>query len=124
MNINGSIDLLKLELAGVATIKGKRCVVIPIEENDIYTKVDEQTLKATSAHLGVSVYQRQQPSQYGKTHYAKQSLSKKYREEHPEATEAKKSVYIGDFTTFEIGQPIAQAPIVAAEHIDEDDLPF
>ena len=34
MNLTGSIDLLKLEKTGIATIKNKKCVIIPIEEND------------------------------------------------------------------------------------------
>lgn len=32
MNLTGSVNLLKLEKAGIATIKNKKCVVIPIEE--------------------------------------------------------------------------------------------
>lgn len=36
MNLTGSVNLLKLEKAGIATIKNKKCVVIPIEENDLY----------------------------------------------------------------------------------------
>ena len=30
MNLTGSIDLLKLEKTGIATIKNKKCVIIPL----------------------------------------------------------------------------------------------
>lgn len=72
MNLTRSIDLLKLEKAGIATIKNKKCVVIPIEENDLYVSMDEN-LKAKAVYLGVNINERREPSQYGKTHYCKQS---------------------------------------------------
>lgn len=50
MNLTGSIDLLKLEKVGIATIKNKKCVVIPIEENDLYVSMDEN-LKAKAVYL-------------------------------------------------------------------------
>ena len=78
MNLTGSIDLLKLEKTGIATIKNKKCVIIPIEENDLYVSMDEN-LKAKSVYLGLNVNERREPSQFGKTHYCKQSLSKQYR---------------------------------------------
>lgn len=40
MNLTGSVNLLKLEKAGIATTKNKKCVVIPIEENDLYVSMD------------------------------------------------------------------------------------
>ena len=54
MNLQGSIDLLKLEKAGIATIKNKKCVVIPIEENDLYVSMDEN-LKAKAVYLGINI---------------------------------------------------------------------
>ena len=79
MNLQGSIDLLKLEKAGIATIKNKKCIVIPIEENDLYVSMDEN-LKAKSVYLGLNINERREPSQFGKTHYCKQSLSRQYTE--------------------------------------------
>ena len=73
MNLQGSIDLLKLELAGIATIKGKKCLVIPIQENDIYINMNED-LKAKAAYLRLSIFERREVSRYGKTHYVKQSF--------------------------------------------------
>ena len=40
-NLQGSIDLLKLQRTGIATIRGVKCLCIPIRENDIYVSVDE-----------------------------------------------------------------------------------
>lgn len=69
MNLTGSIYLLKLEKVGIATIKNKKCVIIPIEENDLYVSMDEN-LKAKSVYLGLNVNERREPSQFGKTHIA------------------------------------------------------
>lgn len=60
MNLQGSIDLLKLEKAGIATIKNKKCIVIPIEENDLYVSMDEN-LKAKSVYLGLNINERREP---------------------------------------------------------------
>ena len=73
MNLTGSVNLLKLEKAGIATIKNKKCVVIPIEENDLYVIMDENQ-KAKAVYLNVNINERREPSQYGNTHYCKQYL--------------------------------------------------
>lgn len=39
----GSIDLLKMKNSGMATIKGVRCLVIPIDGNDLFITKDEDT---------------------------------------------------------------------------------
>lgn len=123
MNLTGSIDLLKLKMAGIATIRGKKCVVIPIEENDLYIGVDEN-LKAKSAHLGLSAFERREVSQYGKTHYVKQSFSKEYRESTPKEELVNKP-FLGDMKTFVIesrnGASSIEAPATTTE---DDDLPF
>ena len=49
-NLNIDIDLLKFANASVLSIQGqkqvKKCVVIPVEDNDIYVSADEQTGRA------------------------------------------------------------------------------
>lgn len=67
MNLTGSVNLLKLEKVGIATIKNKKCVVIPIEENDLYVSMDEN-LKAKAVYLNVNINERREPSQYGNTY--------------------------------------------------------
>lgn len=126
MNLQGSIDLLKLEKTGIATIKNKKCVVIPIEENDLYVSMDEN-LKAKSVYLGLNVNERREPSQFGKTHYCKQSLSKQYRDAHKAESESKSKVYLGNFKPYDFeGSSNAAATVEApAAQIEEnDDLPF
>lgn len=41
VNLTCSIDMLKLSRADIATIRGVKCLVIPIQENDIYITADE-----------------------------------------------------------------------------------
>lgn len=126
MNLQGSIDLLKLEKTGVATIKNKKCVVIPIEENDLFVNMDEN-LKAKSIYLGLKINERKEPSKYKKTHYCKQSLSKQYKEANKTEAEAKSKVYLGDFKPYEFeGSSNAAAAVEApaAQIDDADGLPF
>lgn len=126
MNLQGSIDLLKLEKAGIATIKNKKCIVIPIEENDLYVSMDEN-LKAKAVYLGVNINERRDPSRFGKTHYCKQSLSRQYRDAHKPESEAKSKVYLGDFKPYEFegssnAASAVDAPVYKTD--DDDQLPF
>lgn len=126
MNLQGSIDLLNLEKAGIATIKNKKCIVIPIEENDLYVSMDEN-LKAKSVYLGLNINERREPSQFGKTHYCKQSLSRQYRDANKTEAESKSKVYLGDFKPYEFeGSSNAVAAVEApnAQIDDDDQLPF
>lgn len=126
MNLTGSIDLLKLEKAGIATIRNKKCIVIPIEENDLYVSMDEN-LKAKAVHLGININERKEPSRYGETHYCKQSLSKEYQETYKSELEAKGKIYLGGLKPSKFqGSSNAVASVEApdAQIEDEDQLPF
>ena len=129
VNLQGSIDLLKLENACVVTIPGKttskRGVFIPLEENDVFVSMTED-LKPKSAYLGMNILQRREVSQYEKTHYCKQTLSRDFRTAHPELTEKKKSVYLGDFkpVIFEGGNAAVKVEAPEFTVAPEDDLPF
>ena len=126
MNLTGSIDLLKLEKAGIATIRNKKCIVIPIEENDLYVSMGDD-LKAKAIYLGININERREPSKYGETHYCKQSLSKEYQEAHKSESEAKGKIYIGGLKPSKfLGSSNAIASVEAPnEQIeDEDQLPF
>ena len=131
MNVRGSIDLMKLENACVVTLTGKTGVkkkglFVPIDDNDIY--VTEDGGKAKSAYFGLLVNQRREVSQYGKTHYAKQSLSRAFRDSHKELAEKKNGIYLGDFETYVVESGNAAAK-VESQPVDlapeeKDDLPF
>lgn len=83
-SLNIKLNLMKLSRTGVATIKGLRCLVIPLEENDIFVSTDE-TGKAKSAYLSATAWvNRDGKSQYGDTHHISQSFSKEFRELHEE----------------------------------------
>ena len=122
-NLQGSIDLLKLQRTGIATIRGVKCLCIPIHENDIYIGVDEN-LKAKSAYLGLSIFERREIGKYGDTHNVKQSFSKEFRE-HTGKEEIDKRPYLGNMRPLIIenknGAGTVDAP---ATNTEEDDLPF
>lgn len=133
----GFINLAKLNNVGIMNVKGKtgtkKCVVIPIEDNDIYIKVEEKTSqqgeKYTSRHysLGIQIYEKREPDQYGNTHYAKTSVSKKWIEAHTQAeVEEKNNQYLADFKPVEIpdSNQASTIPAPTAEADEGDDLPF
>lgn len=132
LNLRGSIDALKYRNACVATMPGNTCskrgIFIPLEDNDIYVIEKEGTKKAIHAFLGMQILQRQETSQYGKTHYVKPSYSKAFREAHPDWAEEAKKIYLGDFEpfTFEGGNAAnrVEAQTVEAAPEEKDDLPF
>lgn len=91
MDLSGSIDLLKLHNSGMATIRGVRCLVVPIEDNVLYITKDDTTGRAKACYLGLVIRERKEVDQWGKTHYCKQQLSKEFREGgNPEIIEQKK----------------------------------
>ena len=127
MDLQGSIDLLKLKNACVATLGNqtkKRCVVIPIDDNDLYVKNEDGSTKPRSVYFGVNVWERQQPSPYGHTHYMKQSFSKAYREAHTE-DEMKNMPFLGDMKPIlrQNGATQFDAPAMDVAQ-GTDDLPF
>lgn len=125
--LDGSLDLLKMRNACVATLGNqtkKRCVVIPIDDNDLYVKCEDGSSKPRSVYLGVSIWERNQTSQYGHTHYAKQSFSKAFREQNKELTES--SPFLGDFKPIVRTRQPQQfaAPQMEVPQETQDDLPF
>jgi len=137
VKIVGSINLARLSNVGIMNVKGKtgtkKCVVIPIEDNDIYINVKEKTAMDGSKYeskiyaLGCEVYEKREADQYGNTHYAKCSVSKNYIESHTqEQVDARNKIYLGDFKPVEIPSSNQASSIVAptAEASEQDDLPF
>ena len=54
-SINMNVNLMKLSRVGVASIKGLKCVVIPIAENDIFISLNDDG-KAKSAYLNITAW--------------------------------------------------------------------
>lgn len=126
-NLNIDIDLLKLANTGVVTLEGKsgkkKCIVIPIEDNDIFVSADEQG-RAKAAYMHLTAWKSRE-ERYGQTHYVKQSFSKEFREAH---ADMEKSPILGNGSPVQTkdnnaAQTVA-APEVAVSVNNDDDLPF
>lgn len=128
-DLSGSIDLLKLKDSGMATIKGKRCLVIPIDGNDLFVTKDDTTGRARACYLGLAIRERREVDQWGKTHYCKQALSKEFKEgASQDVLEEKKNTYLGNFRPL-VFDDSNQSGTVHVETISdtevvEDELPF
>lgn len=105
----GSINLAKLDNAGVMNIRSqrtgvvKKCVVIPIEENDIFIKVEEKTSQNGERYtskiygMGVEILERRETDQWGNTCYIKPYTSKEWIEKHTQQElEARNKIYLGN----------------------------
>lgn len=136
----GSINLARLSNVGVMTIQGsttaKKCVVIPIEENDIYVKVETKTAPDGRSYidrkfnLGIEVYERQAASTFGETHYIKPSISKDFINAHSEEeVKMRNGTYIGGLKPVTIPSSnqaaTVEAPVAqVVQQDDEEPLPF
>lgn len=130
MNFTGKINLLKLDSTGIVVINGKsgskKCVVIPIEENDIFVPIDESTGKAKGAYLGLNMWHNNNETgldQYGNSHSVKQSFSQQYRESKSEE-EMRNKPFLGNMKPLETINNISRISSPLADVADNDDLPF
>ena len=131
INLTGSIDLMRLQSVGTKKFQAKDgseklCIVIPVEENDIYITKDEMTGKAKAAYFGMNINQRLEVSKFGATHCAKPAVSNKFAEKHPALAEERRKSYIGDFKPYVFENASAANTVVAevVQRDDNDDLPF
>ena len=135
----GSVNLAKLNNVGIMNVKGKsgatkKCIVIPVEDNDIFVKVsnktrtDGQQYESKIYGLGVEVYEKKDVDQFGNSHYLKRSVSKEYLNTHSQAdVKAMNKTYLGDLKPVEIpssNQAATIAPQAEVAADDSDDLPF
>lgn len=122
---NGKLNLLKLKRAGVMQIPGRtevlRCLVIPIEENNIFISTDENN-RPKAAYLDLRALKN---PNYDETHMIKQSLPKEVREKMTDE-EKKAMPILGGLkpANFEAqnGASTCDAPFAQAQNLDE--LPF
>ena len=132
MNFNVSINLLKLK-AAIMAVQGKekvkKCLVIPIEDNDLYSRVSEDG--KVSVYLSLSCWENRQ-SKYGDTHLVKQSHSKEWNDSHSEEERQGEPILgnarpIVEKTLDQVNVPTApvapDVPFVTGNGTDED-LPF
>ncbi|MCD8282065.1 MAG: hypothetical protein LUC22_02290 [Prevotella sp.] len=123
-NFQISIDLRKLKNSFVREIRGraatKRCIVIPIDDNDLV--IGE---KKGGVYLNLAAWETPN-SQYGHTHYVKQSFTKAARDAMTDE-EYKAQPILGNVKPIErrdpyqnTGEPIEADPFGG----ESDDLPF
>ena len=126
----GSANLANLSRVGTLTIHNVKCVVIPIEENDIYIKTKEDGRTLSHACINVLVRENKDGvDSYGNTHYMKLGLSKETRERGAkEMVDRINATYLGNLKAMDIpsgnqAQTI-QPPVVSDEQIQDEALPF
>ncbi len=122
------LDLKKLPMAGVANIKGKdgkphKCLVIDIEGARLFHS------EKGSVYLDINAWENQGgQSQYGDTHYLKQSLSKAERGKVatlPEEQKKAATQILGNMRpSEERPQQTPPAVTTSAEVYDSEQLPF
>jgi len=129
-NLNIDLDLLKFDKSFIMDIPGKaavkRCVCIPIEDNDIYVSKDDATGKAKAAYLHLTAWKSSE-EKFGQTHYVRQSLSQEFKDNHS-SEEIKQRPILGN------GKPVqmksnnaansVSAPTMSPMDNGTDDLPF
>ena len=129
-NLNISVNLLKLK-AAVMGVKGKdkvkKCVVIPIEDNDLFSKVDDNG--KVSVFLNLTAWENRETSQYGDTHMVKQSHSKEWNEAHTDEDRRKEPILgnarpVIEKTIESVNVPNAEVEPMPFKGEGEDDLPF
>lgn len=127
-----SIDLLKLNKAGVMEIKGrtgvKKCIVIPIEDNSIEVKINADN-KPKAAYLNAIAWQNQDKishapilDQFGNSHRICLSIDKKMLDTMTEEEKKSCRPIIGNARDFDKSANAMEVPSVAAG--DMDDIPF
>jgi len=129
-NLNVSINLLKLK-AAILGVKGKekikKCVVIPIEDNDLFSKVDDNG--KVSVYLNLTCWENRQVSQYGDTHMVKQSHSKEWNEAHTDEDRKAEPILgnakpVVERTVESVNVPTAEVEPAVFDGEGNDDLPF
>jgi hypothetical protein len=123
-NLTGTINLMKLSNAAlVVNGSGRKCICIPIEENDIFCN-------DKGCYLSITAWDNGAPDAYGKTHRIKQSFSKEYRERN----DVKGKPILGNFKALAIANSATSenvaptgvtTPKVTSQGLPKvDDMPF
>lgn len=119
-NYNVKIDLAKLNKVGATLIKGRsgnsvKCVVIPVEENDIFIS------EKGGIYLDITAVAMKE-ERYGQSHLLKRSIpSEKYKAMSDE--EKKNQPIIGALSPIKPKQAEVTSTAEVADGYD-DDLPF
>lgn len=115
------LDLKKLNRTGLVNVKGRRCILIPVDDNK------EIFVGEKGIYLNLNCIELKAPSQFGDTHLVKGNLD---RDAYNALTDEERKALpiLGNARPFERkqseqpGVTIADADIAPAG--DDDDLPF
>lgn len=121
MNYNLSIDICKLRDSGLATLKGRRCIIVPLDVNHIEEKNGRAYIPVTMWERTDRATGSPQPDQYGSTHYLRLDLRREVREAMT-AEERKAVPYLG--SAYPAGPREAPAAELSVTESEVDDLPF
>ena len=119
-NYNVKLNLLNLNDAGVADMKGpngiKRCVVIPVDENYIYLSKDNSD-DVKAAYLHLVAFENKEQGRYCDTHGVKLEYPKEVRKRMRENNES--TPFIGNIKPIEsdakIGDDIKYTQVEQSE---------
>lgn len=124
-NYKVKLDLAKLCNAQVVDVQGRKCVVIPVDDNGIFLS------QRGSIYLDLVARENAEPK-YGQTHYIKRNVSKKtFAEMTNEARDSVKNI-VGNLAPFEFENnntapqtptPVSQIP-ESPKSVDVNSLPF
>lgn len=127
-----SVDPLKMK-CGIMGVKSpktgeiKKCLVMPIEDNDLYNKVGEDG--KITVRITFDVWENDNVSQYGDTHMVKLSHSKEWNESHTEE-QKKAEPILGNArpivlkTVADVNVPTAEVEPAVFDGQEQDNLPF
>lgn len=124
-NYKVKLDLAKLCNTQVVEVQGKKCVVIPVDDNGIFLS------QKGGIYLDLIARENAEPK-YGQTHYIKRNVSKKtFAEMSNDARDSVKNI-VGNLAPFEFENnntapqtptPVSQIP-ETPKAVDVNSLPF
>jgi len=123
MNYNLSIDICKLKDSGLATLKGRRCIIVPLEANHIEERDGKVSIPVTMWERTDRNTGQPIPDQYGSTHYLRLNLKKEVRDAMTDE-ERKNIPYLGNAypAVPKSGETAKEIPVSDSDVTD--DLPF
>ncbi len=130
-NFSVKINLLRLHKAGIINIQGKtgvkRCVVIPVDDNDIFIGMTEN--KPKSAYINAMMWENRNPDthlpeddSFGNSHRLRLEVGKDMREKLTQDELKAMQVIFGNASVFKSTQGNINVPTVNVS--DNDDMPF
>ena len=126
-----SVDPLKMK-CGIMGVKSpktgvvKRCLILPIEDNDFYNVVKDGKIVV---RMTFDVWENDNVSQYGDTHMVKLSHSKEWNEAHNDEQKRAEPI-LGNArpivlpTVADVNVPTAEVEPAVFDGETTDDLPF